>query len=202
MKKVQNILIWFNFINFTHLYSSLFIFIHPGYYCTYGVDRAQPDDLSPSLINGTCQLPGGYTGVGGVCPAGHFCPQGSGMPIACEAGSYANITGLSVCWDCPEGYYCPEGKQDVKVYWWVCFVNQFAIFFQPPIGGRLNTLFCFLRVLPGAVSTRHMWPWYVQDDVYTSVSRSPRGHGSVAPDKRHCRQWMSSLFCGFLPNPF
>ena len=30
-------------------------------------------------------------------------------------------------------------------------------------------------------------------------------HGSVAPDKRHCRQWTSSLFqpfCGFLHNPF
>ena len=33
------------------------------------------------------------------------------------------------------------------------------------------------------------------------VSQSPRKHASVPPDKRHCRQWMSSLFCGFLPNP-
>ena len=38
--------------------------------------------------------------------------------------------------------------------------------------------------------------------IHASVSRSPRGHGSVAPDKRHCCLWMSSLFCGFLPNPF
>ena len=38
--------------------------------------------------------------------------------------------------------------------------------------------------------------------IHASVSRSPRGHGSVAPDKRHCHQWMSSLFCGFLLNPF
>ena len=38
--------------------------------------------------------------------------------------------------------------------------------------------------------------------IHASVSRNPRGHGSVAPDKRHCRQWMSLLFCGFLPNPF
>ena len=41
--------------------------------------------------------------------------------------------------------------------------------------------------------------------IHANVSRSPRGHGSVAQDKRHCRQWMSSLFplfSGFLPNPF
>ena len=41
--------------------------------------------------------------------------------------------------------------------------------------------------------------------IHANVSWSPWEHGSVAPDKRHCRQWMSSLlrlFCGFLPNPF
>ena len=38
--------------------------------------------------------------------------------------------------------------------------------------------------------------------MHASVSRSPMGHGLVAPDKRHCRQWMSSLFCGFLPYSF
>ena len=38
--------------------------------------------------------------------------------------------------------------------------------------------------------------------IHAGVSRSPREHASVPPDKRHCRQWMSSLFCGFLPNPF
>ena len=38
--------------------------------------------------------------------------------------------------------------------------------------------------------------------IHAGFSRSPREHASVPPDKRHCRQWMSSLFCGFLPNPF
>ena len=37
--------------------------------------------------------------------------------------------------------------------------------------------------------------------IHAGVSRSPREHASVPPDKRHCRQWMSLLFCGFLPNP-
>ena len=38
--------------------------------------------------------------------------------------------------------------------------------------------------------------------IHAIVSRSSWGHGSVASDKRHCQQWTSSLFCGFLPNPF
>ena len=38
--------------------------------------------------------------------------------------------------------------------------------------------------------------------IHAGVSRSLKEHASVPPDKRHCRQWMSSLFCGFLPNPF
>ena len=39
-------------------------------------------------------------------------------------------------------------------------------YFQPPIGGRLNT-HSVLRVLPVAVSTRHSWLWQMWDDVYT-----------------------------------
>ena len=38
--------------------------------------------------------------------------------------------------------------------------------------------------------------------IHASVSWSPWGHGSVDPDKRHCHQITSSLFRGFLPNPF
>ena len=38
--------------------------------------------------------------------------------------------------------------------------------------------------------------------IHAIISLSPWGHGSEAPDKKHCKQWTSSLFCGFLPNPF
>ena len=63
--------------------------------------------------------------------------------------------------------------------------------------------FRFLRVFPEAVSTRHSWLWQTLDDVYTRrCFAESEGTRSVPPDKRHCCQWMSSLFCGFLPNPF
>ena len=78
-----------------------------------------------------------------------------------------------------------------------------AIFFQPPIGRHLNThsVFCEFGQQTCQHATRGRD--IVQDTcIHASVSLSPRGHGSVAPDKRHCRQWMSSLFYGFLPNPF
>ena len=64
--------------------------------------------------------------------------------------------------------------------------------------------FRFLCVLAGSLVNTSLvtchWAGY---RVYTQVFLgSPWGHGSVSPDKRHCHQWMSSLFCGFLPNPF
>ena len=78
-----------------------------------------------------------------------------------------------------------------------------AIFVQPPIGRRINTHYIFLWVCrePCQQPCQHATRAVTLCGM-TCVSRSPRGHGSVAPDKRHWRQWMSSLFCGFLPNPF
>ena len=42
-----------------------------------GVDRATPS--------------GGQTGDGGVCPIGHYCPEGSPEPLACEPGFYRSV---------------------------------------------------------------------------------------------------------------
>ena len=54
--------------------------------------------------------------------------------------------------------------------------------------------FRFLCVLAGSlVNTSH---------VVVTLCGMKWVHGSVAPDKRHCQRWMSSLFCGFLPHPF
>ena len=77
------------------------------------------------------------------------------------------------------------------------------IVFQLRIGRRLNThsVFCKFGWEPCQHAT-HGETLCGMMCIHTSVSRSPRGHGSVAPDKRHCRQWMSSVFGGFLPNPF
>ena len=72
-----------------------------------------------------------------------------------------------------------------------------------PIGQRLNThsVFSMFGREPRQHAT-HGVKLCGMTCVHASVSRSPRGHGSVAPDKRHCHQWRSSVFCGFLPNPF
>jgi hypothetical protein len=50
--------------------------------------------------------------IGGVCPTGAYCPQGSILPVACGAGSYnARVGGesLSACTTCPPAFYC-EGS--------------------------------------------------------------------------------------------
>ena len=66
-----------------------------GFYCQYGVDLHAPV--------------GGHRGNGSVCPIGHYCPQGTTLPIKCSAGEYNNITQQETCVSCPAGYYCPEG---------------------------------------------------------------------------------------------
>ena len=52
-----------------------------GHYCESGVDTATPTTS------------GVHTGTGGECPLGSFCPQGSTVPIVCNPGSYAGVTG-------------------------------------------------------------------------------------------------------------
>ena len=41
------------------------------------------------------------------CIAGHFCPEGSTLPLPCAAGTYSNSTGLAAAADCS---VCPEGS--------------------------------------------------------------------------------------------
>ena len=68
--------------------------------------------------------------------------------------------------------------------------------------GIIFSLWVNLKLALWCVNTPHVAVTIAGWHIHASVSRSPRGHGSVAPDKRHCRQWISSLFCGFLPNPY
>ena len=81
-----------------------------GYYCTSGVDR--PD---PNLGNDTsslCPTTALHTGLGGVCPLGHYCPVGSERPLACNAGTYAESIGMFECSICPAGYYCLDNSTE------------------------------------------------------------------------------------------
>ncbi|KAL7831753.1 hypothetical protein AOLI_G00293010 [Acnodon oligacanthus] len=49
------------------------------------------------------------TGVGGACPIGHYCPEGTSLPLPCPPGTFSNslyITELSGCSSCPAGLFC------------------------------------------------------------------------------------------------
>ena len=65
-----------------------------GYYCDSGATTATPND-------------GGATGD--VCTIGHYCPQGTDVPIQCPVGKFMPTTQASVCTDCTAGYYCVDG---------------------------------------------------------------------------------------------
>ncbi|KAM8904697.1 uncharacterized protein AB9W97_008232 isoform 6-T6 [Spinachia spinachia] len=67
-----------------------------GYYCTAGVNFPNPD--------------GNFsTGVGGACPKGMFCPEGTSLPLSCPPGTYSyslHLTDASGCSPCPAGHFC------------------------------------------------------------------------------------------------
>jgi hypothetical protein len=63
-----------------------------GYYCQAGGNRQNP--------RGT---------LGDICPAGHYCPEGSSTYAECPIGTYRSAQGgesLSDCDACPDGFYC------------------------------------------------------------------------------------------------
>ena len=63
-----------------------------GYYCVLGAAISFPTD-------GT---------IGDICPAGHYCPQGSSSYTACAQGKFLPTEGNSVessCITCTEGEY-------------------------------------------------------------------------------------------------
>ena len=86
---------------------------------------------------------------------------------------------------------CSNLRQENEEVWRCCSLTSSHR--MPYVHAKMTFkhAFRFLRVWPGALPTCHAWR--------AIVSRSPWGYGSVAPDSRHCKQWMSSLF---LPNPF
>lgn len=49
------------------------------------------------------------------CKLGHFCPEGSSVPLACPAGSYSNSTSLASeaeCSRCTVGHRCQTGSTE------------------------------------------------------------------------------------------
>ncbi|XP_035857407.1 zonadhesin-like [Sander lucioperca] len=67
-----------------------------GYYCIAGVNFPNPD--------------GNFsTGVGGACPRGRYCPEGTSLPLSCPPGTYSDslhLTDTRDCSPCPAGQFC------------------------------------------------------------------------------------------------
>ena len=82
-----------------------------GFFCLEGSNTAAPTGTYPSS---------------GPCTAGHYCPVGAVLPVACPAGTYspnAQNTAVGDCTSCPVGKYCegtantaPDGDCDAGYY--------------------------------------------------------------------------------------
>lgn len=46
-----------------------------------------------------------FLGYGDICPRGYKCPEGTELPLGCDAGTYQDQEGQIVCKSCPEGQF-------------------------------------------------------------------------------------------------
>ncbi|XP_010794964.1 zonadhesin-like [Notothenia coriiceps] len=106
----------------------------PGHVCSLG--STEPSPVSQSY--------------GDVCPMGHICPQGSGLPIPCPAGSFLPDPGAyspTQCRRCPPGKYCvtPGSSQPTGL----CFAGFFCSGDTKSPTPRANsaTLSCLCEIL-------------------------------------------------------
>jgi hypothetical protein len=91
--------------------------VDSGFYCLSGCNTSTPHSFSSnvSFISSSSVLlrafltDGRGGSLGGVCPSGAYCPQGSVLPVACDEGYYnAGMGGKSAssCTACPPSFYC------------------------------------------------------------------------------------------------
>ena len=57
-----------------------------GYYCSGASEEPNPIGKA----------------YGGVCYQGHYCPNGTALPVACPAGTFLNITLMESESDCTQ----------------------------------------------------------------------------------------------------
>ena len=72
--------------------SKLFVFL--GFFCSGGAKSDVPVDDDR---------------WGGPCPAGYYCPEGTGVPKPCEPGTYNNDEQNEDCEICEAGFQCNGG---------------------------------------------------------------------------------------------
>lgn len=76
-----------------------------------------------------------------LCAQGHYCPGGNAVPIACEAGTYTNLTGQTECSLCPPGYFCELATvvpADCPAGYWCPSGTKFGTAFACPNGTFSN----------------------------------------------------------------
>ncbi|POI29228.1 hypothetical protein CIB84_007024, partial [Bambusicola thoracicus] len=76
-------------------------FCYSGYHCAKGA-------ISPTPFKHRVEFAGPLLG-NDICPAGHFCPNGTENPMPCPPGSFSAVRGLQAeeqCQPCPAGRYC------------------------------------------------------------------------------------------------
>ncbi|EDO27560.1 predicted protein, partial [Nematostella vectensis] len=70
-----------------------------GFYCVQGVNTPRPST--------------NFSGIGGVCPPGAYCPLGTAEPIGCPNGTFSNVSQLESAGDCTlcsDGMYCEQSN--------------------------------------------------------------------------------------------
>ena len=82
-----------------------------GFFCVSGVNTPRPSQ--------------NFSGIGGVCPPGAYCPVETSEPIGCPNGTFSNVSQLEnvdQCTPCSDGHYCeqsnltePTGRQGLDV---------------------------------------------------------------------------------------
>ena len=65
--------------------------------CSVGYFCPSVGTVSPTLCGNGFYCPLGSAQLINSCPKGSYCPSGSGWPIPCNAGSYQNESGKSIC---------------------------------------------------------------------------------------------------------
>lgn len=114
----------------------------PGFYCLERSETATPMSSAS----------------GGVCPAGHYCAEGSSVPSPCPAGSYQNETGGKGKDDCKP---CPLGKKEVTLY---------------EFNSAKLTFICTIQIPSPSLKMSSMFEWLCQ-----AGSRICRARESVIP---------------------
>ncbi|XP_040546472.1 zonadhesin-like isoform X6 [Gallus gallus] len=77
-------------------------FCYSGYHCAKGA-------ISPTPFKHRVEFAGPVLPGNDICPAGHFCPNGTENPMPCPPGSFSAARGLQAeeqCQPCPAGRYC------------------------------------------------------------------------------------------------